>query len=192
MKKIIAFLALSMTIACAPVTVSNNSLVVPNYDQYGITRINVNEIQIVNAFVPSYAAPNVEHQFYVPPYSAIRDWGLKRFQAVGNIGLAKLNILDASVVRRDMAIKDGAAGWFYDQVNAEYQMNVLVRLEIISPHYENMPFAEVRATRKLETTEGMTLTQRDAALNKMVVDMLGDLDRTMSQSIQKNLASAIQ
>lgn len=193
MKKLLRpFFFVMMLTACTQVATSSAPLQTPDYGKYGTTRLDVNEVQVVNDYVPPYAAPNVEHQLYLPPYSAIRDWGMNRFKAVGNMGLAKIHILDASVVKADRPIKKGAEGWFYDQVEAEYKLSVLVRLEIVSPSYENIPYAEVKASRKLEVTEGMTLNQRDAALNKMVLDMLDDLDRLMTESIQNNLSNVVR
>lgn len=189
MKKILPRLLIVLMLAACNNAPTPAKFAAPLYDKYGTTRLNVNEIQVVNDYVPPYAAPNVEHELYLPPYNAIRDWGLKRFQAVGNSGVAKIHIMDASVKKRDITTKQGAEGWFYNQVNAEYQMSVLVRIEITSPSFENLPYAEVKASRKLEVTEGMTLNQRDAALNKMVLDMLDDVDRLMTDSIRNNLAN---
>ncbi len=172
--------------ACANVGASSK-FESPNYSKYGTTRLDVNEIQVVNDYIPPYAKPNVEHELYLPPYSALRDWAMNRFQAIGNLGIAKVHIVDASVKKLDRPTKKGAQGWFYDQVDSEYQMSVLVKIEIISPSYENVPYAEVKASRKVEMTEGMTLNDRDAALNKMTLEMLNDVDRLMTESIRNNL-----
>lgn len=191
MKHLSRFLFILALTACAHAGASSK-LETPNYDKYGTTRLDVNEVQVVNDYIPPYAKPNVEHEMYLPPYSAIRDWAMHRFQGVGNMGIAKVHILDASVKKTDRPIKKGAEGWFYDQVDAEYQMSVLVRIEITSPTYENLPYAEVKASRRVEVTEGMTLNQRDAALNKMVIEMLNDLDRLMTESIRNNLNNIVR
>ncbi|HCM83275.1 MAG TPA: hypothetical protein PKW15_05365 [Alphaproteobacteria bacterium] len=192
MKKILHSICFILLLTACSQVGASSKFEAPNYTKFGKTRLDVNEIQVVNAYVPPYTAPNVEHELYLPPYSAIRDWGLNRFQAVGNMGIAKIHIMDASVVKNERKIKSGAEGWFYDQVQADYKLSVLVRLEITSPSYENLPYAEVRAARTLEVTEGMTLNQRDAALNKMVIDMLDDLDRLMTESIRNNLGNIVR
>lgn len=161
----------------------------PDYDRFGTMRLNVNTIQVVNDYIPPYRAPNVEHELYLPPYVALRDWATSRFQAIGNVGVAKIHIADASMTKRNIPIRDDFEGFFQDQVNAEYRLRVRVRIEIISPNFDNQPFAEVEVSRMLQTTQGMTVAQRDSALHEMVTSMLDQLDALMKKSIRDKLGN---
>ena len=59
-----------------------------DYTKYGVQRLKVGEIQIVQTFKPMYHAPNVEHRMFLPPYIALRDWAKERFDAVGSTAVA--------------------------------------------------------------------------------------------------------
>ena len=164
----------------------------PNYDKYAVTRLNVNEVQIVNTYIPPYHAPNIEHQLYLPPYAALRNWAQNRFKAVGNIGLAKVQILDASIVKHDLPVNDGFQGYFTDQVNAEYKMHLHVLLNVISPNFENQPFADVEVSRMIQTTQTTSLAERDAELNQMVLQGLDQVDQLMTKSINEKIGNVVQ
>lgn len=190
MKKLTALLVLLFAITANAQSVPE--LRAPDYAKYGVTRLRVNEIQIVNQYTPPFSAPNVEHEFYLPPYAAIRDWAQKRYQAVGNMGVAKVEIIDASVIKKDLPVKDDFVSFFTDQVDAEYRMHVKVRIEIISPNYNNLPYSEVELNQTIQTKQGITIAKRDAELHAMVINMLDELDRVMAKTMAEKLANIIQ
>jgi len=183
------FFILFLLTACAGrAGPDSGALRAPEYDKYGITNLNVGDVQIVNSYVPPYHAPNVEHELYLPPYVAVRDWAQSRFRAVGTDGVAKIEILDASIIKHDLPVRGGFGGWFGDQINAEYRLHIKVRTEVISPEYENLPFAEVEVTRTIQTTDNTTLAQRDAQLHDMVSSALDELNKLMTQSLHDKLS----
>ena len=191
MKTVTRFVCLFLLAACTQVQ-PVPTLHAPDYAKYGTTRLDVNDIQVINDYIPPYHAPNVEHELYLPPYVAVRDWARDRFQAVGNVGVAKIHVLDASIVKRAMPVKDDLPGYFSDQVNAEYRLHVHVRLEIISPNFDNQPFADVEVSRVLQTTEGMTVAQRDSEFHAMIVSMLDQLNQLMTKSIADRLSNVVK
>ncbi len=166
----------------------------PNYEKYGVTRLDVREIQIVNSYIPPMQAPHVEQQFVVPPYVVVRDWAGRRFQAVGSIGVAKIIIENASVVQKD--IKSGNdnafANMFNDTVDKQYDMLVQVRIEITSPKYENTPFAAVKVIRTMQTKESIALSARDEGWHNMNLAMLDELNRLMTNSVKNKLGGVVR
>jgi len=171
---------------------SGDKLRAPDYDKYGIVRLNINEVQIVNAYIPPYHDPNVEHTLYLPPYVALHDWAQAHFHAVGNMGVAKVEILDASIVRQSLPVKNDFGSMFTDQVSAEYKMHVKVRIEIISPNFDNEPYAEVEVSKTLQTPQSMTLAGRDTELHEMVTSMIVDVNKLMNKSIRDKLSNVVE
>lgn len=192
MIKWVSCFAFILLLAACTQVLPGPTLRAPDYSKYGITRLDVNDVQVVNAYVPPYHAPNIEHELFLPPYVALHDWAKARFQAVGNMGIAKVEILDASIVKRDMPMTDDLQGYFTDQVNAQYGMHVKVRLEIVSPNFVNEPFAEVEVSRTLETTQDTTLAERDTQLHQMVLSAVDEVDKLMTKSIQDKLANVVK
>jgi len=170
----------------------SDKLRAPDYEKYGIARLNVNEVQIVNAYIPPYHDPNVEHTLYLPPYVALHDWAQAHFRAVGNMGVAKVQILDASIVRNSLPIKNDFGSIFTDQISTEYKMHVKVRVEIISPNFDNQPYTEVEVSKTLQTPQSMTLAGRDTQLHEMVTSMIVDVNKLMNKSIRDKLSNVVE
>jgi len=193
MKRFASFLLVLFLTACAQGGgFSDDKLRAPDYEKFGIIRLNVNEIQIVNAYIPPYHDPNVEHTLYLPPYVALHDWAQEHFRAVGNVGIAKVQILDASIVRRGLPVQNNFGSMFTDQISAEYKMHVKVRMEIISSNFDNQPYVEVEVSKTLQTPQSMTLAGRDTELHNMVTSMVVDVNKLMNKSIQDKLSNVIE
>lgn len=187
----IAMLALGLS-ACATSGGNVPKTRTMNYEQFGITRLNVNKIQVVNAFVPSYRAPNVEHQFYLPPYVALRDWARNRYHAVGTMGTAKIEILDASITQKDIPLRNQSWDMWTDGMETELRMRLQVRMEINSANYSNLPYAEAIVSRTIRFPNGTTLAQRDAEMQNTLVEAIGQLDQLMTKTVQTKLGNLIR
>jgi len=192
MKRFLTFTFILLLTACAQDGSYSGPMRTPNYSQYGITRLNVNQIQIVNSYIPPYHDPNVEHTLYLPPYVALRDWAQNRFQSVGNMGVAKIEILDASIVRSGLPVKDDFMSFFNDQVSTQYRMQVKVRITIISPRFDNQPYAEVTVNKMLQTYQSTSLASRDAQLHDMVTSMVAQVNKLMTTELQNKLPDMIE
>jgi len=154
------------------------------YEKYGITRLKVGEIQVVNTYVPIYHAPNVEHQLFLPPYIALRDWARHRYQAVGNMGVAKIEILDASIIEKDIPVARENFGIWDNTIETEFRLRMQVRIEINSPNYIDLPFAEATVVRKFRFPEQTTYADQQELLQNSVAEALDKMDILMTQTIR--------
>jgi hypothetical protein len=158
------------------------------YEKYGITRLKVGEIKIVN-YVPTYQAPNFEHRLIIPPYIALRDWARHRFEAIGNIGIARIEILDASIVQKDKPVLNDGIFGAEKSVNTEFDLRMRVRIQIDSPNYIDLPYAETTVVRKIKYDEPSNFEDNRAMFEGIVVESLDTLDTAMTKTIHNKWGS---
>ena len=163
-----------------------------NYDQYGVQRLNVERIRFVNDYRPPAHEPNVEHQFVVPPYFAAQQWAQKHYQAVGNIGQATIRVVDAKVVHVPLPTRQGVESLFYNELGEKLEARLVVRLEVESPKYENIPYAEAEVVRSVNLPEDISQHDREQVYQQLTIDLITELNRVMQQSVQRNMPAITQ
>lgn len=189
---VVALLAILTGVLAACVNSIAPNVPQMDFKQYGIQRLNVERIKIVNDYKPPLREPNVEHNFVTPPYVAAQQWAQNRFQAVGNIGQATVRVLDAKVIHQNMPVRNGVEGMFYNDQGEKLEARLVVRVEVESPQYENIPYAEAEVVRNMTLPENITLAERDRAYQQLTTDMISELNRVMTQSIQRNMMAVLQ
>jgi hypothetical protein len=148
-------------------------------------QLDVARIELVSNFQPSFAAPEVEHEFAVPPQRALENLSKDRFQAIspGSGRVARFAIDDASVREIDLPMKGGLKGAFTVQQAQRYDGHVAVRLEIIDEHGIAVRTASAQASRSRSVDEDTTLNQRD----QIWYDMSRDLAQALDQELERQI-----
>jgi hypothetical protein len=148
-------------------------------------RLDVSEVQIDDQFQPTFKAPNVEHEFPVPPQRALENWAHDRLLAVGPTSgyVARFTVIDASVREANLPKKTGLTAMFTTEQAERYDGHVSVRLQIINPQGVAERTATAEASRTRSVAEGVTLNERDQIWYDMTRDLMADLDRQLQQEI---------
>ena len=154
-------------------------------------RFSAASVRIVDSYRPPLAAPNVEHTFPVPPATAARRWAERRIAAAGPTGTLVVTILDASVVKEELDVREGIRGLFFDEQNVRYTAVLEVTIE-----YQGGPPAVERAARTRVTLgrtapESLSLAERDELFYALVEDLMDDLDEQLVASIRQYLAPVV-
>ena len=136
-------------------------------------RLDVAEVEIVEAWVPPRAPPHVDHRAPIEPRVAVRRMLEDRVQAWGRQGRARAVILDASLIEQRLPREGGLGALFTTQHSERYTLTLSVRLEVEgAPGGSGSAQAMVMRTRTV--AEGTSLAAREAVWHEMLVSAMDD------------------
>lgn len=150
-------------------------------------RLDVAQIEIVQAYKAPGQAPNVDHLFPQKPLDVATAWGRDVLRAVGQRGMATYTILDASAIETDLPRSTGLTQVFKTEQSQRYDLKIAVRLEMGNPLLLTTGSAEASATRSQTVAENMTLNQREAVWFQMTESAMRELDQKLEAAIRDKL-----
>lgn len=140
-------------------------------------RINVAQVNVVQAYQPPMKLPNVDHTMPTPPIMAINQWVGQRFAAAGAAGNLEITIDDASVKETPLPKKDGVTGFFTDDQEARYDAHIKVTIRLYDGvNTISVAEASAESSRWRTINEKATIAQREAMFNGMLQEMMIQLD----------------
>jgi hypothetical protein len=159
------------------------------FNHLPVIELNVARIEVVEQFRSPLRAPNVEHELPLAPAKAMRNWAQDRLRAVGNTGIARFIIMDASVKAEALVKKKGLKAAFTLDQAARYDARLEAKLEVENTGGLSKGFATATATRTRTLPEGISLNDRDDTLYRFVEAASNDFDKTMTANIDRHLSS---
>lgn len=164
----------------------------PRLDLRFVTRVPltlaVGGVRVESGYVPPMAAPNVDHEFPVPPIRALRAWAGDRLRAIGGTDRAVLVIEDAGARRRALPTDRGVTGLFKQEQSDRWEARVAARLEIRDARGGVLAQAGATVTRAVTTPEDITLNERDLVWYDLTGAMMADFDDVMERNIRRHMA----
>jgi len=146
--------------------------------------LNVASITVVEDYVSPKRLPNVEQLADVRPDDAMREWVKNRLVAAGKQYTLEVDIVDASVIRKDLLKqKTGIEGWFTKEQTEQYDGNLQVTLKIYGNRILPVAHAEASAHQTLTLREDATLADRKALYHEMTANLI----RAISLELDKNI-----
>ncbi len=150
------------------------------------------QIEIVEDYVPPLAAPNVEHKFPTPPAQAVRQWAKDRLRLVGDDGVLRVIIRDASVIETKLEKTGGVRGAFTVDQSERYDARLAVVVEVRSIRGFQDAFASAIAERSRTVAEDISLYDRELVFFEMTKSMMDDLDAELEKNIRQFLARFVR
>lgn len=151
-------------------------------------RLDVASVEIVDDYESPLRPPNVEHEFPVTPAAAARRWAKERLKAVGQSGVARAIVRDASVVEVDLKQKGGLTGLFTTEQSQRYDARLVMEIEIRSERGFKDAFVSAEAKRSRTVPENLTLNEREKVYFKITEAVMGDLNAQLEKQINQHLA----
>jgi hypothetical protein len=147
--------------------------------------LNVARIELIDRFQPSFQAPNVEHEFAIPPQRALENLCKDRLQAVapGSGAVARFTIEEASVRESELPRTTGIKGAFTIDQAERYDGRVAARLDIFDEHGVMVRTAVAEATSSRSVAEGITLNERDQTWYEMSRELVKSLDQELERQV---------
>lgn len=150
-------------------------------------RLDVAQVEIVQAYKAPGQAPNVDHLFPQKPLDVATSWGRDVLRAVGQRGMATYTILDASATETRLPRSTGMTQVFKKEQSDRYDLKIAVRLDINNPILRAIGEAQASASRSQTVAEDMTLNEREAVWFQMTESAMRELDKKLEAAIKDKL-----
>jgi hypothetical protein len=163
------------------------------YAHLGAIRLAVGRIEIVDAYRPPMAAPNIEHRMPAAPAATLRRWAQDRLAAAapGSAGRARFVIRDAHVTETELPRTQGVRGLFTTDQGQRYDLRVAIALEILDARGTVAAGAAAVATRSRTIAEDATLDARErlwfAMVEEATAAVTAELERRMRENMGRYL-----
>ena len=155
-------------------------------------RLDVARIQLVEAYRPPLAAPNVDHSFPVRPSVAIAQWARDRLRAVGADGRAEVVVVDASVVEVKLKKTVGVRGALTTDQSERYDASFAVEVRIIDAGSRQRARARASAKRSISVPEDITLRGREKVWYDMTIKTMKTIDQALQRQIRESAATHVK
>ena len=156
----------------------------PRFNNSGKIELNVNKIDVVSEFTPSFRRPNVEHLFPNSIEKTARLWAHDRLEAVdySSPKTAKVIIKDASVTE-ELEPVDGV----FEKDRLKYRATLYIIIRVTDGNDLSSAGTEVEAWRELTIPADTAIEDKEKYWNKMVYDLFNDFNQRMDYNIRKYL-----
>jgi hypothetical protein len=165
------------------------------YAHLGAIRLAVTRVEIVDAYRPPLAAPNVEHRMPAVPAATLRRWAEDRLAAAGAPGggtaRARFTIRDARVTEIELPRTEGVRGLFTTDQGQRYDLRMEATLEIVDGAAVVGRAAAV-TTQSRTISESATLEERERLWFTMVEEATQALTSELERRMRENLARFIR
>ena len=146
---------------------------------------DVKRVEVVGAYRPPGAPPNVEHLIASPPQAAALQWARDRLRAVGLNRTLRFTVVDAAIVESPLDLKGGLEGLLTTEQSERYEGRLAVTVEIFSDAGAPEGSAEAAARRTITVPERASVVERERVwftlTEKLVMDLNGQLEKTLAQ-----------
>ncbi|MEO1017892.1 MAG: hypothetical protein AAFY56_09380 [Pseudomonadota bacterium] len=111
----------------------------------------------------------------------------QRLQAGGGEGLARVEVLEASVIEGIRPTQGGFRGFFTREASGEIDSNISVRVTLVDGFGLEQGFAEAKVGRTRPILEGTSALGREADAQIVIYNILGQLDAALDETVAANL-----
>ena len=154
------------------------------YNDLPAIRLDVDQVEIIDAYRPPLRDPNVEHRFPTPPASAARRWAEDRLVAAGGPGArAVFTILDASVIESPLEPTTGVKALFTRDQSERYEATLAVQLDVFDATGTRRATTTATARESRTAREDLTLNARE----QLWFDMTEALMNALNGQLEVNI-----
>ena len=145
-----------MVLSCQPVEILRPIEI--DTSQLDNISINLKDIEINKKYNPVFSQDNIEEQIKKSPIDIIVEWHNKNILKIGNQNKLVINILDASITKKEIENVDTKK--YVEKTIFKYELFFLVEYEL----YDDSGFLEANTT--VETSRSTT-SQKYISLNEV-------------------------
>lgn len=150
-------------------------------------RLDVAQIEIVDAYKAPGVAPYVDHLFPQKPADVAAAWGRDVLHAVGQRGMATYTIVDAAATESALPRSSGMTQVFRTEQSDRYDLHIEVKLEVGNPLLASTGYVTATVNRSQTVAEDMTLNEREAVWFQMTESAMRELDEKLEAAIKDKL-----
>ena len=163
------------------------------YAHLGAFVLDVSKIEIVDAYRPPLAPPNVEHLMPIAPAAAARQWASDRLKSTGSSGRRAVFTIDnGAVTETPLKRQSGIRGALTVDQSERYDAVIAVRLEVFEANGRRGGVAEANARRSRSVPENITLNARDKIWFSITETLTNDLNAELERAIGRFLGAYLR
>ena len=151
------------------------------YKHMAPIRLDVRSVEVIQAYSPSFKAPNVEHLFPLSPGAAAERWARDRLQAVGKDGRARFVVREAGVVEEKLAKSGGLTGLVKTEQTQRYVADLVVELVVQDDLGQRDGNVQARAQLSRTVAEDVTLNGLEQVWFEMTESLMRDLNAQLER-----------
>lgn len=161
----------------------------PRFNKEKPIELNVNKIEIISEFTPSFTRPNVEHLFPVSIEKTARLWANDRLEAVdfSSGRIAEFIIKDASVVEEEIKAEQ-----LFHKDSLKYRATLSIVLKISSDKGQSQAQTSIEAWRELTMPIDTSIEDKERYWNEMVYKLFDEFNVQMEQNIHQYLGMYVK
>ncbi len=184
----LASLGLLATACSSPSSPSVPSL---NFTSQPPIKLNVANIEVIEAYKSPFSPPNIEHLMPYSPADAMQLWVKDRLRAVGSDKLLQVTIVDAPVIASDLPKTKGLTGLFTVDQDKKYDARLEVEMRVYGGDALSEADTSVTVTRSITIPENASVNSRRAAYTQMIQDMMKMMNDKLELNIKNYLGKYI-
>ena len=156
----------------------------PRFQTKAPIELNVEKVDIISEFVPSFTRPNVEHLFPVSIEKSAKIWAEDRLKAdgFGSNKIAEYIIKDASVTEEVEKSED-----ILQKDRLKYRANLSVVLKIKDKSNLSAAQTTIDAWRELKIPADTNIAEKEKYWNEMVKKLFDEFNSRMEKNINEYL-----
>lgn len=156
----------------------------PRFQTMAPIELNVEKVEVVSEFVPSFTRPNVEHLFPVSIEKAAKLWAEDRLKADGfsSNRVAEYIIKDASVTEEIEKSEE-----LLQKDRLKYRANLAVVLKITDKSNLSAAETTINAWRELRIPVDTKIADKEKYWNDMVYKLFDEFNQRMERNINEYL-----
>ena len=192
-KKILSLIGVTLTLsACGTLFGTSDDVSEykePRFQEETPIELNVNKIDVISEFTPSFTRPNVEHLLPISIEKTAKLWGQDRLKAAdfSSTKIAEVIIKDASVTEE---LEEGSQ--IFEQDKVKYSARLVVSVKISDPSSMSQASTDVEAWRSLTIPASTDIVKKEEYWNSMVEKLFKDFNERMTTEIHQNLNAFIK
>lgn len=156
----------------------------PRFQTTAPIALNVEKVEIISEFIPSFTRPNVEHLFPVSIEKAAKLWAEDRLKADGfsSNKIAEFIIKDASVTEEIEKAEE-----LLHKDRLKYRANLSVVLKVTDKSNLSSAETTINAWRELRIPVDTNIAEKEKYWNDMVSKLFDQFNERMEQNIYEYL-----
>jgi hypothetical protein len=186
MKKICALLGVLLLTACVD-TPPGPALPDLDFARVAPVALDVEKIEVTDAYAQPMKPPNVEHLFRVPPDVAVKRLLEKALVASGASHTLRVTIDNAAVLDQELPVTEGVMGTFRREPSDIYKATVSLRFELVDPAAPDIVIghAEIVARRNVTLLRGDSPAERDRAAFNLTKALMDDVAEGLKTTVRE-------
>jgi hypothetical protein len=150
-------------------------------------KLDVDDIEIEEVYVPPLAPPNVDHLFSPRPGSVAVRWAKDRLVAAGTGRRALYIVHDAAIVEERLEMETGLSGVVTIDQSERYTAHIEVEIQIFEVGRQAASL-RAEATRSITVPEDASVNEREQVWFRLTEKTMRDLDAELEKSINEVFA----